>query len=138
MALNATHTKNEKTKPGNRRGFRLMSRCRMLLALLRRVLPRVTWRFKIAIRIARIIIRVSVGVAVVEEEFHRFNWNRKAESFAESDFHVRDADDFTGHVEERAAAVAGIDLRGRLQIKLALKLARLGAENPFRHRALKT
>ena len=41
------------------------------------------------------------------------------------------------HVEERAAAVARIDLGGGLQIKLASKLTCLGAEDAFGDGALK-
>ena len=43
-----------------------------------------------------------------------------------------------GHVKQRAAAVAGIDLRGRLQIKLALQFARLGAQDARSHRAFQS
>src|SRR5207248_10270213 len=65
--------------------------------------------------------------------FHR---NREAETLAKSDFHVRDTDDFAAHVEKWAAAVAGIDLSGGLQIKLTRQLARFGAENALGHGSL--
>src|SRR5882762_7385763 len=96
------------------------------------------WGFEVAIRVARVIIGVSEGITVIEKEFHGFDGDRKAQSFTKSDLHIRDADDFAGHIEQRAPAVARIDLRSGLEIKLAAELARLGAENAFSNGAFKT
>src|SRR5882724_2391186 len=74
------------------------------------------WRFEIAIRIVRIVGGIGKGVAMIEKIFHQFDRNRKTESLAKSDFHVCHADDFAREIEQRAAAVAGVDLRARLQI----------------------
>ena len=89
-------------------------------------------RFEVAEGIVRIVRRVGKGVAMVEKAFHQLHGNGKAQAFAEGDLHVGHAHDFAGEVEERAAAVAGIDLRAGLQIELAFKLARLGAQNALR------
>src|ERR1039457_5427988 len=89
-------------------------------------------RFEVAEGIVRIVCRVGERVAVVEKTFHQLDGNRKSEALAEGDLHVRHAHDFAGEIEERAAAVAGIDLRAGLQIQFALKLARLGAQNALR------
>ena len=72
-------------------------------------------RLKIAERIVRIVGGIGERVAVVEKTFHEFHRDRKTETFAKRDFHVRHAHDFAGEVEQRAAAVAGIDLRAGLQ-----------------------
>src|ERR1035437_5352078 len=72
-------------------------------------------RFEVAEGIVRIVRRIGEGVAVVEEIFHQFDRNRKTQAFAKSDLHVRHAHDFAGEVEERAAAVARVDLRAGLQ-----------------------
>ena len=69
---------------------------------------------------------------MIEEAFHEFHGNGKAEAFAESDFHIGHADDFAGEIEERAAAVAGVDLRAGLQIQIALHLPRFGADDALR------
>jgi len=94
-------------------------------------------RFEIAIWVARIVVGIGERVAVVEEKFHSLNRDRKTQPFTKGDFHVGDADDFAGEVEERAATVARIDLGGGLQIKLASKLTCLGAEDAFGDGALK-
>ena len=78
------------------------------------LLLRAARRFKIAIWIVRIVGGVGEGVAVVEKVFHEFNGDGEAESFTERDLHVRHADDFAGEIEQRAAAVARIDLRAGL------------------------
>src|SRR5213083_300983 len=72
-------------------------------------------RFKIAIRIAGVVVVVGKSVAMTEEVFHRFDGNGEAEPFAEGDFHVGDTYHFTPQIEQRSAAVAGIDLGGGLQ-----------------------
>ena len=69
---------------------------------------------------------------MVEKVFHQFHRDRKTKPFAEGDFHVGHADNFTGEIEERAAAVAGIDLRAGLQIQVALHLPRFGADDALR------
>ena len=68
---------------------------------------------------------------MVEKEFDGFDGNGKSKALAESDLHVSDADDLAAHIEERAAAVAGIDLGRGLKIKLATQLPGLGAEYAF-------
>jgi len=95
------------------------------------------WGFEIAIRIAGIIVGVGKSVAVIEEEFDGLYWNCKTEPFAKGDFHVGDANHFAAHVEQRSAAVARVDLRGGLEIKLATELSRFGAKNAFGHGAFK-
>src|SRR5262249_28222751 len=93
------------------------------------------WGFEVAIGVAWIVVRISESVPMIEEEFDRFNRNRKAESFAKCDLHIGDADHFPTHIKQRSAAVARIDLRRGLEVKLAAELARLGAENAFRNSA---
>src|SRR5438045_956484 len=95
-------------------------------------------RLKVAIRIARIIIRVSVRIAMVEEKFHAFDRDGETKALAGSDFHVCDSDHFPRQVEERPAAVAGIYLGGGLQVKRALEFTRLRAHNSLRHRAFQS
>ena len=68
---------------------------------------------------------------MIEEILHGLDRNGEAETFPERDLHVGDADDFAAQVEQRPAAVAGVDLRGGLQIQLALHHARLGADDSF-------
>src|SRR2546427_590635 len=75
---------------------------------------------------------------MVEEEFDGFDRDGEAEAFAKSDLHIGDADDFAAHIEERAAAIAGIDLGGSLEIKLAGELPCFGAENAFGDGALES
>src|ERR1017187_6296833 len=100
-------------------------------------LPGMTGRFEIAIGVAGVVVGVGERIAMIKEVFHRLDRNGKTKPFPEGNFHVCDADDLARKVEERAAAVAGIDLRGGLQIKSAAQLAGLGAENALRHSALK-
>src|ERR1041385_6993470 len=99
---------------------------------------RAAGRFEVAIRIARIVVRICESIPVVEEKLHRFNGNGKPKAFTESDLHVRDADDFARQVKQGAATVARIDLRRGLQIQFAAELPRFRAENAFGDRALET
>src|SRR5262249_20258144 len=56
--------------------------------------------------------------------------NGEAQAFPK-DFHVGDAGHFSWQIEQCPAAVARIDLGGRLNVELALELAGLGADNSF-------
>src|SRR5439155_11645501 len=69
---------------------------------------------QIAIGIAWVVIVMGEGIPMLQEEFDRFDWNGKAETFTESQLHVGNAYHFASHVEQWAAAVAGIDLSGGL------------------------
>src|SRR5687767_3248658 len=69
-----------------------------------------------------------------EKILHVLNRDGEAETFSEY-LHVGHAGHFTLEVKKRPAAVARIDLRGRLDVKLALELPRLGADNAFGDRA---
>src|SRR5580765_4483518 len=97
--------------------LRLQENCEVRL-LIHGHVPGATRWFEIVIWIAWIVVRVSVSVAMIEEETHGLDRDGEAESLAKSDLHVRDAHDFAGEIEKRAAAVAGIDLRRGLQVKL--------------------
>src|SRR4051794_16863748 len=90
--------------------------------LFRQSLAGATRRFEITVGVARIVVVVGKRVAVDEEEFNALNRNGKTEAFTKRDFHISHANDFTTHIEKRATAVAGIDLRGRLQVQIALEL----------------
>ena len=68
---------------------------------------------------------------MIEEVFHAVHRYGETQAFAEGDFHVGHANDFTAQVEERTAAVARIDLRRGLQVQLALHRAGLRADDPF-------
>ena len=95
-------------------------------------------RFEIAIGIVRIVNGIGKSVTMIEKAPDQFDGNGKTQAFAEGDLHVGYADNLAGEIEQRAAAVAGIDLRGGLQVKLAFDLARLGAENARRHRTFQS
>jgi len=73
---------------------------------------------------------------MIEEVAHRFDRDGETQTLADVIFMFRHADDFAGEVEQRATAVAGVDLRGRLQVKLAGQLPRLRAQDALSHRAL--
>src|SRR5436190_17102741 len=99
-------------------------------------MPRSAWRLQIPIWIARIIVGIGEGVAMIQEEFHRANRNRESKPLAEGDFHVGHSDDLAAHIKERAAAVSWIDLSCCLQIKLAAQLPGLGAQDALGYGAL--
>src|SRR5438128_11004809 len=86
-------------------------------------------RFEIMIRVAGIVVGISKGVAMIQEELDRLDRDGKAEALAKRNLNVGDADDFPAHIEERTAAVARGDLESRLQIKLPLQGSRLGAQD---------
>ena len=73
---------------------------------------------------------------MIQKVSHQLRGNRKAQALAKRDFHVRHPHHFARQVEQRSAAVPRIDLRARLQIQLAFQLARLGAQDALRDRAL--
>ena len=75
---------------------------------------------------------------MIEEVAHHLGRDREAKTFTSGDLHVGDTDDFAEEIEQWPAAVAGIDLRGGLQIKIATDLTRLGAEDALRDGALQT
>src|SRR5205814_6821376 len=93
---------------------------------------------KIAIRIAGVVVVVSVSVAMLQEIFDGFGRYRETESFAKSDFHVGQAHHFAPQIEQRPATVAGIDLRRGLQIQLSLHRTGLGADDAFGHGAFQS
>ena len=68
---------------------------------------------------------------MIEEELHLVHRDGEAEALGEGQFHVGHADDLAPQVEERAAGVAGIDLRRGLQIERALHLPGLRADDAF-------
>src|SRR2546423_946157 len=88
-------------------------------------------RLKIPVGIARIVVVVSECIAVVQEVLHRLDRNSKPQAFAESNLHVGDADDLTPEVKQGPSAIARIDLRRGLQIKLTLHRTSLGADDAF-------
>src|ERR1043166_39395 len=96
------------------------------------------WGRQITVRIARIVIRVSERIPVIEEEPNCLNRDRESQSFSKSNLHVRDANHFPCHVEQWSAAVAGVDLRRGLQIKFPPQLPRFGAQNSFGHGPLQS
>src|SRR5205823_659263 len=72
-------------------------------------LLRAAGRFQIAIGIARVVVVVGERVPMAQEKSDGLDRNGKAQAFSKSDFHVRHAHDFATKVEQRSAAVAGID-----------------------------
>ena len=68
---------------------------------------------------------------MLQEILHRLNGDSEPEAFAELQLHVVNAYYFTLQIEERAAAVAWIDLGGGLHVKLTGQLTGLGAQHPF-------
>ena len=73
---------------------------------------------------------------MIQETFHQFNRNGKTQALAESDLHVGHPDNLAGKIEQWATAVAGVDLRARLQVEFAFQFAGLGAQDALRDRAL--
>src|SRR5438876_9583590 len=88
-------------------------------------------RFEIMIRVAGIVVGISKGVAMIQEDLDRLDRDGKAEALAKRNLHARDADAFPAHIVERTAAVARVDLGSRLQITRPLQGSRLGAQDAF-------
>src|SRR5262249_36625491 len=80
----------------------------------------------------RVVFVERVGVAVIEEVLQVLHGDREAEAFAEDELHVGDADHLAAGVEEGAAAVAGIDLGGGLDVDEPLEVAVAGADDAAR------
>ncbi len=73
---------------------------------------------------------------MVEKAFDEFHGDGKTQPFAKRNLHIGHAHDFACEIEERAAAVAGVDLGAGLQIEFAFELAGLGAQDALRDGAL--
>jgi len=78
------------------------------------------------------------GITVPQKVFQDGRGDREIESL-DADLHglhVVHPDHFTAQVEERTSGVAGIDLRGRLDVELAVERTRAGAHDALRHSAV--
>src|SRR6267154_4659748 len=47
-------------------------------------------RFQVSVRVARVVIGIGKGIAMIEEILHGIDRNGKAEAFTKGDFHVGD------------------------------------------------
>ena len=75
---------------------------------------------------------------MVQEVFDCFDRDREPQSFTKRNLHVGDSDDLAAEIEQRASAVAGIDLGRGLEIQFTLHWTSLGADDAFGHRAFQT
>src|SRR5688572_13889462 len=99
-----------------------------------RLLEPAGW-FQIPVWGARVVIIVCKGVAMFQKIPDRLDGYSKSQAFAEHQLHICDANDLAAQIEKRAAAVAGVNLGGGLEIKLALDEASLGADDALGDRA---
>src|SRR5579883_612077 len=95
--------------------------------LIKRGLARSAWGLEVPVGVTGIVIRVSESLAVVQEEFDRFNWYCQPQAFPKRYFHVGDAYHLAAHIKERSATVARIDLSRRLQEEFPRHLPRFCA-----------
>src|SRR5262245_56748649 len=75
-------TRLNRKRPTGRRSIHFLS------GLFARRVPGTARGLEITIRVARIVVRIGVGIAMIKEELHRFDWNGETQAFAEGDFHV--------------------------------------------------
>src|SRR6185436_18537161 len=81
-----------------------------LLVRVRRVKLEAAGRLQIPVGRTRILAIVSEGIPVFKEVAHRFDRDRKTESFAKRQLHIRDPNDLSPRIEQRASAIARINL----------------------------
>ena len=77
-------------------------------------------------------------IAIAEEMFQVGNGNREAQSFPKAQLHIDHPHHLTLVVEQRATAVAGIDLGCRLNVDDASHVAIPSTHNPLGDRPFQT